>query len=584
MRRILTFLFAALMSVGMWADPIVVTWDNPNLPDEGDSFSKDGVTLTCGDCFDMGEVLDGGTFTSTLGNFTRIEIYATNLGTGGNGWALDQDNEQMTWEGDAASVSFGGNMNGIEKIVFTIGPAAPAVPEWVRDGDEWDDASKTLTVKSNPGYQAYKYNTEIEHVIISSGVTSIGEQAFIGCTGLTSVTIPNSVTSIGGGSAFSYCSGLTSMVVASGNTNYDSRDNCNAIIETSSNTLIVGCENTIIPNSVTSIGNSAFRGRTGLTSVTIPNSVTSIGNSAFGACTALTSIEIPNGVTSIGGDAFNACEDLTSVTIPNSVTSIGERAFVGCTGLTSVTNYAVTPQTINNSFVFTGVNTSSCTLYVPEESISLYSAADVWKDFTIQAIPAYTVTANLADGAYWATFYNNAGNYQAPDGTQVFAVNLNTSTAEITMTEISDRIVKSGEGVVLKQETTSSDAATTITMTLTATAPAGDFSANSLLGTMTSITNPSYGSVYVLNGTNGAGFYKLSETGTIDANKAYLTYSGGGAKAREFFGFDEATGIEIPTVEDVNADAVVYDLQGRRVQNPTKGLYIVNGKKVFINK
>ena len=99
---------------------------------------------------------------------------------------------------------------------------------------------------------------------------------------------------------------------------------------------------------------------------------------------------------------------------------------------------------------------------------------------------------------------------------------------------------------------------------------------------MTSITNPSYGSVYVLNGTNGAGFYKLKSTGTIGANKAYLTYSGAGA--REFFLFDEATGIEMPTVEDVNADAVVYDLQGRRVVNPTKGLYIVNGKKVFINK
>jgi hypothetical protein len=192
------------------------------------------------------------------------------------------------------------------------------------------------------------------------------------------------------------------------------------------------------------------------------------------------------------------------------------------------------------------------------------------------------LTANLADGAYWATFYSNEGNYQAPVGTQVFAVTLNTTTAEITMTEISDRIVKSGEGVVLKQETTSNDAATTITMTLTATAPAGDFSGNSLTGTMTSITNPSYGNIYVLNnGTYGVGFYKLKSAidgGTIGANKAYLTYDG--ALAREFFLFDEATGIEMPTVED-NADAVVYDLQGRRVAQPTKGLYIVNGKKVI---
>lgn len=81
--------------------------------------------------------------------------------------------------------------------------------------------------------------------------------------------------------------------------------------------------------------------------------------------------------------------------------------------------------------------------------------------------------------------------------------------------------------------------------------------------------------------TNGVGFYKLSSTGTIGANKAYLTYSGA-SQARSFFGFDETTGIEMPTAEVIDADAVVYDLQGRRVAQPTKGLYIVNGKKVII--
>jgi ubiquitin len=193
---------------------------------------------------------------------------------------------------------------------------------------------------------------------------------------------------------------------------------------------------------------------------------------------------------------------------------------------------------------------------------------------------AYDVTANLANGAYWATFYSNAGNYQAPDGTQVFAVTLNTTTAEITMTEIPNRIALSGKGVVMKQATESSSPSTTITMTKTETAPDVDYSGSSLTGTMTSITNPSYGNIYVLNnpeGGNGVGFYKLQSDGTIGANKAYLTTA---ASAREFFLFDEATGIEMPTVED-NADAVVYDLQGRRVAQPTKGLYIVNGKKVI---
>ena len=200
-------------------------------------------------------------------------------------------------------------------------------------------------------------------------------------------------------------------------------------------------------------------------------------------------------------------------------------------------------------------------------------AANVTITATYTVKNLYDVTANLANGAYWATFYSNVGNYKASSGTQVFAVTLTGTSIE--MTEIPNRIALSGKGVVLKNTTTGS-----ITMTKTETAPDVDYSGNSLTGTMNSITNP--GNAYVLNGKNGAGFYKLSDGGTIGANKAYLTY--GGAGAREFFLFDEATGIEMPTVEDVNADALVYDLQGRRVLNPTKGLYIVNGKKVFINK
>ena len=206
-------------------------------------------------------------------------------------------------------------------------------------------------------------------------VTSIGYKAFEDCYGLTSVTIPNSVTSIGYGT-FNSNSTLTSIIVDKGNAYYDSRDNCNAIIETSSNTLIAGCQSTVIPNSVTSIGEDAFRGCNSLTSVTIPESVTNIGKYAFYSCSNLTSITIPNSVTSIGegafndtpwfrnqrdgliyagkvayrykgtmpegteiaikygtlgiaGDAFYGCSGLTSIIIPESVTSIGGSAFTG---------------------------------------------------------------------------------------------------------------------------------------------------------------------------------------------------------------------------------------------------------------
>ena len=181
---------------------------------------------------------------------------------------------------------------------------------------------------------AFSGCTSLTSITIPNGVTSI-DGAFSGCTGLTSVTIGNSVTSIGD-SAFRGCTGLTSILVNSDNSIYDSRDNCNAIIETKTNKLIAGCSNTLIPNSVTSIGDSAFRGCTGLTSITIPDSVTRIGNGAFYGCTGLTSVTIPDSVTRIGNGAFYGCTGLTSITIPDSVTSI-DGAFSGCTSLTSIT-------------------------------------------------------------------------------------------------------------------------------------------------------------------------------------------------------------------------------------------------------
>ncbi len=189
----------------------------------------------------------------------------------------------------------------------------------------------------NNGYDDSPFKDyEIRKATVEYGITSIGESAFSGCSGLTELTLPNSVTSIGN-YAFSDCSGLEKITVDRGNKRYDSWGNCNSIIETGTNTLIVGCKNSVIPNSVTSIGDCAFYGCTGLTELTLPNSVRSIGDGAFSGCSGLTELTLPNSVMSIGDCAFYGCSGLTELILPNSVRSIGDIAFTYCSGLEKIT-------------------------------------------------------------------------------------------------------------------------------------------------------------------------------------------------------------------------------------------------------
>ena len=192
----------------------------------------------------------------------------------------------------------------------------------------------------------------LESVSFPNGLQTIGMEAFYGCSGLSSITIPQSVTLIKN-RAFTSCSGLTSIVVQPGNTRYDSRNNCNAIIDNylsskSIYRLIVGCQNTVIPNSISMIGDYAFMDCSKLVSITIPNSVTSIGTQAFENCSSLSSITIPNSVTSIGTQAFENCSNLTNISLPNSITRIEFDAFRNCKNLTTLI--------IPNSVVFIGAH------------------------------------------------------------------------------------------------------------------------------------------------------------------------------------------------------------------------------------
>ncbi len=193
------------------------------------------------------------------------------------------------------------------------------------------------------------YGIGLTSITIPFSVTEIGDSAFSCCTGLTSITIPNSVTSIGE-RAFSYCTGLTSITIPDSVTEIGERafSECTDLtsitipdsvteIGDSAFSDCIALTSITIPNGVKKIGDYVFYGCSDLTSITIPDSVTKIGDDAFSGCTGLTSITIPNGVTSIGVCAFDGCTDLTSITIPDSVTEIGWRTFDGCTGLTSIT-------------------------------------------------------------------------------------------------------------------------------------------------------------------------------------------------------------------------------------------------------
>ena len=228
-----------------------------------------------------------------------------------------------------------------------------------------DETELTLPESYNgEKYEIYKRAfsgcTSLTSITIPDSVTSIGERTFSGCTSLTSITIPDSVTSIGS-YAFYECTSLTSITIPNSVTSIGEGafDHCTSLTSIT------------IPNSVTSIGEDAFRGCTSLTSMTIGDSVTSIGGSAFIGCTSLKSITIPNSVTSIGEYAFAYCESLESITIPDSVTSIGEGAFWGCTSLKSI----IIPDSVMSIGSYAFEDCTSLTIYceAPSKPYEWYS-------------------------------------------------------------------------------------------------------------------------------------------------------------------------------------------------------------------
>ena len=259
---------------------------------------------------------------------------------------------------------------------------------------------------------------------------------------------------------------------------------------------------------------------------------------------------------------------------PSSLTlTAGEGATVTCT-ISGGTGFATWSEVDDDNCIALFKQGNTCSVTALKAGTATITATVSGKSASCTVtVNNPTVTANEGEsGEYWATYYNDVMNFTADENTTVFQAAL--SGDQLTMTPVANREVPAGKAVILKS-TAGSITLTPVDYT-TAT-----LDGNALQGTATELTNP--GNAYVLNKKNGVvGFYKLQAGKTIGANKAYLIYSGSSAPSFLNFVEGSATGIEMPKAETTNSDAEVYDLQGRQVANPTKGLYIVNGKKVVI--
>ncbi len=237
-------------------------------------------------------------------------------------------------------------------------------------------------VYENDGLGSYKW---VKSVTIPGSVRKIGEYAFFGCEGIEELNIPASVETIGS-DAFTFCSNLKKIAVEKGNKTYDSRDNSNAIIETSTNTLVYACMSTVIPSSVRKIGPNAYYG-VKISRIVVPEGVTHLDEYAFANCYTMTSVSLPSTLVAIGDYAFADCGALSAITLPKSLKSIGEWAFLRVK-LNTVLSLNPTPPSLGEDVFYW--NSPDCILYVPSGSRDAYIKAWPYDKEHVAEIPQLT--------------------------------------------------------------------------------------------------------------------------------------------------------------------------------------------------
>lgn len=494
-------------------------------------------------------------------------------------------------------------------------------PDYTADNvNYFIDGSEAYVGASPNATGAVNILNQITVNAVNYPVTKIGSIAFASCHGMTSVSIPSNVTTIGI-SAFLDCNGLTSITIPDNVTTLEERafDQCSNLL-----TATVG-------NGVEYIPSLLFQDCSSLTTVTLGNQVSGIEYNAFMNCDQLTSIRIasdneyftsidgivyskdgktlvkcptgksyvniPIGVTTIDMRSFYDCETMTAVTVPSTVTTIKELAFNCCTNLKTVTIGSGVTSILGDAFyyclaledVYCYADPADLTWIEngPDDFMADYvtkihvADKNAWESkfgsevrATFVGDLAPTVTATSVNGDYWTTFYNSAANLKADDNTTVYKAAI-TNSSTVSLSEVADKVINAGEAVVLKST------AATIALTPQAAASTADYSDNQLKGVDvdTPANNDDY--YFVLSNSQPTfGFYHFTGN-TLGANKAFIK-AGVAVTAREYLAIDVTTGVQELKNSSVEGTKSYYDLQGRRVAQPAKGLYIVNGKKMAV--